>query len=128
MAFRSVLLRVRSQLLRSTKITSATGSSSSCTSIFFSSTRQFASAARSERLILSSISDLRAVYNDSASISGPRLFSTARRHPERPNTVDIGARARQMQTRRLWTYALTFSCVAGFIVIVLNNFQDQMVF
>ncbi|CAI0374228.1 unnamed protein product [Linum tenue] len=61
-------------------------------------------------------------------ISGPRLFSTARRHPARPKTVDIGARARQMQTRRLWTYALVFSCVAGFIVIVLNNFQDQMVF
>ncbi|CAI0401370.1 unnamed protein product [Linum tenue] len=121
MASRSVLLRLRSQLLRST-------SSSSCTSIFFSSTRQIASAAISERLILSSISDLRAVYNDSASISGPRLFSTARRHPARPKTVDIGARARQMQTRRLWTYALAFSCVAGFIVIVLNNFQDQMVF
>ncbi|CAL1374239.1 unnamed protein product [Linum trigynum] len=128
MASRSVLLRLRSQLLRSTKITFAAGSSSSCTSIFFSSTRQIASAARSERLILSSISYLRAVYNDSALISGPRLLSTARRHPARPKTVDIGARARQMQTRRLWTYALAFSCVAGFIVIVLNNFQDQMVF
>ncbi|CAI0450056.1 unnamed protein product [Linum tenue] len=121
MASRSVLLRLRSQLLRSTKLTSAAGSSTSCTSII-------ASAARSERLILSPISDLRAVYNDSASISGLRLFSTARRHPARPKTVDIGARARQMQTRRLWTYALAFSCVAGFIVIVLNNFQDQMVF
>ncbi|ONK68531.1 uncharacterized protein A4U43_C05F12910 [Asparagus officinalis] len=30
--------------------------------------------------------------------------------------------------QRLWTYALTFSCVAGFIVIVLANFQDQLVF
>ncbi|CAL1393957.1 unnamed protein product [Linum trigynum] len=128
MASRSVLLRLRSQLLRSTKITSAAGSSSSCTSIFFSSTRQIASAARSERLILSSISDLRAVYNDSASISAPRLLSTTQRHPARPKTVDIGARARQMQTRRLWAYALAFSCLAGFIVIVLNNFQDQMVF
>lgn len=33
-----------------------------------------------------------------------------------------------MQTRRLWTYAMAFSCVAGFIVIVLNQFQDQLVF
>lgn len=33
-----------------------------------------------------------------------------------------------MQTRRLWLYALSFSCVAGFIVIVLNSFQDQLVF
>lgn len=57
-----------------------------------------------------------------------RFFSTVRRVPTRPTRVDIGARARQMQTRRLWTYALTFSCIAGFIVIVLNNFQDQLVF
>ncbi|CAI0627115.1 unnamed protein product [Linum tenue] len=96
MASRSVLLRLRSQLLRSTKLrplpaplTPARASSSS--------------PLASERLILSSISDLRAVYNDSASISGPRLFSTVRRHPARPKTVNIGARARQMQTRRLWT-------------------------
>lgn len=33
-----------------------------------------------------------------------------------------------MQNRRLWTYALTFSCIAGFVVIVLNQFQDQLVF
>ncbi|XP_059665230.1 cytochrome c-type biogenesis protein CcmE homolog, mitochondrial [Cornus florida] len=57
-----------------------------------------------------------------------RFFSTARRKPVRPNKVDIGARARQLQNRRLWTYALTFSCIAGFVVIVLNNFQDQLVF
>ncbi|XAR50707.1 hypothetical protein NMG60_11005106 [Bertholletia excelsa] len=57
-----------------------------------------------------------------------RLFSTSRRQPIRSNRVDIGARARQLQNRRLWTYALTFSCIAGFIVIVLNNFQDQLVF
>lgn len=57
-----------------------------------------------------------------------RFLSTVRRVPTRPTRVDIGARARQMQTRRLWTYALTFSCIAGFIVIVLNNFQDQLVF
>uniref|UniRef100_A0A5B7BDP8 Cytochrome c-type biogenesis protein CcmE n=1 Tax=Davidia involucrata TaxID=16924 RepID=A0A5B7BDP8_DAVIN len=59
---------------------------------------------------------------------GLRFFSTARRLPVRSNRVDIGARARQLQNRRLWTYALTFSCIAGFIVIVLNNFQDQLVF
>lgn len=57
-----------------------------------------------------------------------RFLSTARRHPTRSTKIDIGARARQLQSRRLWTYALTFSCVAGFIVIVLNQFQDQLVF
>ncbi|KAK3013295.1 hypothetical protein RJ639_008215 [Escallonia herrerae] len=57
-----------------------------------------------------------------------RLFSTARRQQVRPARPDIAARARQLQTRRLWTYALTFSCIAGFIVIVLNQFQDQLVF
>ncbi|GAB2266557.1 hypothetical protein Dimus_001559 [Dionaea muscipula] len=68
------------------------------------------------------------------SISQPQFslstifFSTARRHPLRPKKVDIGARARQLQNRRLWTYALTFSGVAGFLILVLNNFQDQLVF
>ncbi|GAB4854524.1 hypothetical protein Ancab_023104 [Ancistrocladus abbreviatus] len=56
------------------------------------------------------------------------FFSTARRQPTRPKKVDIGARARQLQTRRLWTYALTFSGIAGFVILVLNNFQDQLVF
>lgn len=56
-----------------------------------------------------------------------RVLSTARRPPPK-KSVDIGARARQLQTRRLWTYALTFGCMAGFVVIVLNNFQDQLVF
>ncbi|MBA0608151.1 hypothetical protein Godav_020394 [Gossypium davidsonii] len=56
------------------------------------------------------------------------LSTSTRRIPTRPKKVDIGARARQLQTRRLWTYALTFSCVAGFVVLVLNNFQDQLVF
>ncbi|URE03411.1 CcmE [Musa troglodytarum] len=56
------------------------------------------------------------------------LSTVSRRHPSRSHTVNIGARARQLQNRRLWTYALTFSCVAGFIVIVLSNFQDQLVF
>ena len=40
----------------------------------------------------------------------------------------IGARARQLQSRRLWTYALTFGCAAGFVVTVLATFQDQLVF
>ncbi|XVF55055.1 hypothetical protein PTKIN_Ptkin06aG0005900 [Pterospermum kingtungense] len=58
-----------------------------------------------------------------------RFFSTSsRRIPNRTKKVDIGARARQLQTRRLWTYALTFSCIAGFVVLVLNNFQEQLVF
>ncbi|KAH9607366.1 hypothetical protein KSS87_020137 [Heliosperma pusillum] len=56
-------------------------------------------------------------------------FSTATRRNPNPNKkIDIGARARQLQTRRLWTYALTFSGIAGFVVLVLNNFQDQLVF
>ncbi|KAA8549730.1 hypothetical protein F0562_001252 [Nyssa sinensis] len=71
-------------------------------------------------------SDLSALYTDFP--FGIRFLSTVRRQPVRSNRVDIGARARQLQNRRLWTYALTFSCIAGFIVIVLNNFQDQLVF
>jgi cytochrome c-type biogenesis protein CcmE len=63
-------------------------------------------------------------------LSSHRFLSTSRRHPSsRPKkTVDIAARARQLQTRRLWTYALTFATIAGFIVVVLNTFQDQLVF
>ncbi|XP_022634124.1 uncharacterized protein LOC106755670 [Vigna radiata var. radiata] len=62
-------------------------------------------------------------------LSAQRLLSTARRSaPRSRKSVDIGARARQLQTRRLWAYALTFSGLAGFVVIVLNNFQDQLVF
>ncbi|KAL5729735.1 hypothetical protein ACHQM5_002641 [Ranunculus cassubicifolius] len=65
-----------------------------------------------------------------SSIFTPRFLSTLRRTPRSTTTrtTDIGARARQLQNRRLWTYALTFSCIAGFIIIVLNNFQDQLVF
>ncbi|KAK9134873.1 hypothetical protein Syun_014203 [Stephania yunnanensis] len=61
--------------------------------------------------------------------SSPRLLSTLRRPPprSRPRTVNIGAGARQLQNRRLWTYALTFSCVGGFIVVVLRSFEDQLV-
>ncbi|XP_034689216.1 cytochrome c-type biogenesis protein CcmE homolog, mitochondrial-like [Vitis riparia] len=51
-----------------------------------------------------------------------------RRRPVRSKTIDIGARARQLQNRRLWTYALSFSGSAAIIVIVLYQFQDQMVF
>lgn len=58
-----------------------------------------------------------------SSLAGRRYPSAAPRRP-----VDIGARARQLQNRRLWTYALTISCLAGFIVIVLANFQDQLLF
>ncbi|BAF27126.1 cytochrome c-type biogenesis protein CcmE homolog, mitochondrial [Oryza sativa Japonica Group] len=58
-----------------------------------------------------------------------RFFSSAaRRGPARPRATDIGARARQLQSRRLWTYALTFGCAAGFVVTVLATFQDQLVF
>ncbi|GKV06084.1 hypothetical protein SLEP1_g18015 [Rubroshorea leprosula] len=69
-----------------------------------------------------------ATVNSHFTPSSFRFLSTARRVPSRPKKVDIGARARQLQTRRLWTYALTFSCIAGFVVLVLNNFQDQLVF
>lgn len=33
-----------------------------------------------------------------------------------------------MQQRRLWMYGLTFSLAAGFVVVVLNQYQDQLVF
>ncbi|CAH8358343.1 unnamed protein product [Eruca vesicaria subsp. sativa] len=65
---------------------------------------------------------------DLTSLTLLRSLSTLRRGPTRPKKIDIGAKARQMQNRRLWTYALTFSCIAGFVVIVLNQFQDQLVF
>ncbi|KAG2674973.1 hypothetical protein I3760_13G162200 [Carya illinoinensis] len=83
----------------------------------------------STTLFMSPIKPPSSFSSNDLSLSTLRFLSTAtRRHPTRPKTVDIGARARQLQTRRLWTYALTFSCVAGFVVIVLNNFQDQLVF
>ncbi|KAE8037121.1 hypothetical protein FH972_009742 [Carpinus fangiana] len=97
-------LRLRSQLLRSTTTTTTTNT-----------------------LLLSPIKSQPSIPNE-LSLSTLRFLSTARRQPSRPKTVDIGARARQLQTRRLWTYALTFSCIAGFVVIVLNGFQDQLVF
>ncbi|XP_015697067.2 cytochrome c-type biogenesis protein CcmE homolog, mitochondrial [Oryza brachyantha] len=65
-----------------------------------------------------------------ASLLRPSRFlsSAARRGPARQRPADIGARARQLQSRRLWTYALTFGCAAGFVVTVLATFQDQLVF
>ncbi|GAU40675.1 hypothetical protein TSUD_88210 [Trifolium subterraneum] len=63
------------------------------------------------------------------SLSSHRFLSTSRRSSSRPKkTVDIAQRARQLQTKRLWTYALTFATFAGFIVVVLSNFQDALVF
>eukprot|EP01018_Ginkgo_biloba_P039536 Gb_07449 [translate_table: standard] len=56
-----------------------------------------------------------------------RCMATSRR-VQVNRTLDIGARARQNQNRRLWTYALSFSAIAGFIIIVLNSFQDYLVF
>ncbi|XP_042487886.1 cytochrome c-type biogenesis protein CcmE homolog, mitochondrial-like, partial [Macadamia integrifolia] len=42
------------------------------------------------------------------STAGFRYLLTLRRQPVPKRTVDIGARARQLQNRRLWTYALYF--------------------
>ncbi|KAM0975076.1 hypothetical protein ACFX2C_018162 [Malus domestica] len=57
------------------------------------------------------------------------FFSTTHRplRSTHPKLVNIGTWARQLQIHRLWTYALTFSCIVGFDVIVLNSFQDQLV-
>ncbi|CAD6211913.1 unnamed protein product [Miscanthus lutarioriparius] len=60
-----------------------------------------------------------------------RSFASATRRSgpsSRPRAADIGARARQLQTRRLWSYGLAFACTAGFVVTVLATFQDQLVF
>lgn len=55
--------------------------------------------------------------------------STRRAGPSsRHRATDIGARARQLQTRRLWSYGIAFACTAGFVVTVLATFQDQLVF
>eukprot|EP00261_Vitis_vinifera_P034723 XP_019075966.1 PREDICTED: LOW QUALITY PROTEIN: uncharacterized protein LOC100267347 [Vitis vinifera] len=61
-------------------------------------------------------------------IRSPVLLCRRPPLPVRSKTIDIGARARQLQNRRLWTYALSFSGSAAIIVIVLYQFQDQMVF
>ncbi|XP_021906120.1 uncharacterized protein LOC110820828 [Carica papaya] len=83
---------------------------------------------KSSPLIFSQISHLPPDPIKNSALTLLRSFSIARRHPTRPKRIDIGARARQLQTRHLWTYALTFSFIAGFVVIVLNQFQDQLVF
>lgn len=51
-----------------------------------------------------------------------------RGYATRSRPVDIGARARQLQARRLWTIALGGTVVAGFIIVVLNTFQDNLMF
>ncbi|KAI9079367.1 hypothetical protein K1719_038666 [Acacia pycnantha] len=112
----TITLRFRSHLLRTA-------------SLFRSSLTP--SHVSSPPVFVASLSDVPAILlpDFTSSSSGHRFFSTARRQTFRSKkAVDIGARARQLQNRRLWTYALTFSCIAGFIVIVLNNFQDQLVF
>ncbi len=42
--------------------------------------------------------------------------------------VDIGARARQLQTRRLWGLVLAGTLVSGFIIVVLNTFQENLMY
>ncbi|XP_010503880.1 PREDICTED: uncharacterized protein LOC104781012 [Camelina sativa] len=106
-----LLFRRSSQILRSIQKNPQISSSfESQSPIFYSSTTASPDPSR-----LSSLTFLRSL-------------SIAHRGPTRPKKIDIGAKARQMQNRRLWTYALTFSCIAGFVVIVLNQFQDQLVF
>ncbi|KAK4763586.1 hypothetical protein SAY87_013024 [Trapa incisa] len=110
-----IALRLRSQLIRAAASTSIRSSISS-------------SATRFPPLIYTPLCEIPNHQFDASSVTAFRLLSTARRGPTRTKQVDIGARARQLQNRRLWTYALTFSCVAGFIVIALNQFQDQLVY
>lgn len=52
----------------------------------------------------------------------------ARRTPSLPRPINNCAKAQKLQSRRLWTYALKFDCVAGFIVIILAIFQNQLIF
>nr|XP_043628832.1 cytochrome c-type biogenesis protein CcmE homolog, mitochondrial [Erigeron canadensis] len=102
-------------------------SSSRLTSRFISRLLQTKTPNSQTRTIFTTIrnpqSQTRPIFNPQF-----RYLSTNRRIPTRPSKPDIGARARQMQNRRLWTYAITFSCIAGFIIIVLNQFEDQLVF
>ncbi|CAM6104432.1 unnamed protein product [Calypogeia fissa] len=55
-----------------------------------------------------------------------RAYSSAFRSQR--GRVDIGARARQNQARRLWTIVISGTLVAGFIIVVLNTFQENMMF
>ncbi|KAG0625294.1 hypothetical protein M758_2G042800 [Ceratodon purpureus] len=52
----------------------------------------------------------------------------ARGFATRAGRVDIGARARQNQARRLWTIALSGTAVAGFVIVILNTFQENLMF
>ncbi|EEE51344.1 hypothetical protein OsJ_32348 [Oryza sativa Japonica Group] len=68
-------------------------------------------------------------------MASSRLLSSRRLLPallHTPSPVPIpraaAAAAGELQSRRLWTYALTFGCAAGFVVTVLATFQDQLVF
>ncbi|RAL53494.1 hypothetical protein DM860_007166 [Cuscuta australis] len=120
-------IRFASRLLRSATTSSTAAATSSAAA---PATSSAAAATRYPRSLLL-VSLLQSHSHPSHALSHGTLFfrsvSTLSR-PHRSARPDIGARARQMQTRRLWTYALSFSCVAGFIIIVLNQFQDQLVF
>eukprot|EP00249_Psilotum_nudum_P018246 c26711_g2_i1 orf=202-1089(+) len=59
--------------------------------------------------------------------SGVRCFASSSRFGN-SGRVDVGARARQLQARRLWTILLGFSVVAGFAVVVLANFEEYLMF
>lgn len=52
----------------------------------------------------------------------------ARGFATRAGRVDVGARARQLQARRLWTIALSGTAVAGFVIVILNTFQENLMF
>eukprot|EP00897_Mesotaenium_endlicherianum_P005678 jgi/Mesen1/5138/ME000255S04114 len=41
---------------------------------------------------------------------------------------DIGARARELQTKRMWTMVLGGTAVAGFVIVILNSFQENLMF
>lgn len=47
---------------------------------------------------------------------------------QRGSLRDIGARARAAQTRRLWSLVAGMSAVAGFVILMLNSFQDSLMF
>lgn len=59
------------------------------------------------------------------SVSG---WDTTRGLATRAGRVDVGARARQLQARRLWTIALSGTAVAGFVIVILNTFQENLMF
>ena len=104
MDFRLSLHHLRSQLLRtSTTTTTIT------TRVFLSNSSSRVVSTIIKRFNPSHISPL----SDLTTISDVRFFSTIRRNLTPPKPIGIGAQPHQLQTRRLWTYALTFSCIAG---------------